>query len=143
MYENFELHEVSWRAAQRELRLIRETVFIIEQRVPAELEWDGLDADARHVLARSRGGKAVGTARLLVQGQIGRMAVLKEWRGRGVGGALLEALLKIAGAAGLREVFLHAQTHALEFYARRGFRAVGAEFMDAGIPHVKMIMRLV
>ena len=140
--QDYRIHEVGWQEAQHELKRIREAVFIVEQNVPVELEWDGLDPNARHVLAQSRGGVAMGTARLLPDGQIGRMAVLKEWRGLGVGSALLEALLQIARNRGFSQVFLNSQTRAVSFYSRRGFKVVSGEFMDAGIPHVKMVLHL-
>lgn len=138
----YQIREVDWQEAQLELKRIRVQVFIVEQNVPVELEWDGLDPGARHVLAKNRNGEAVGTARLLSDGQIGRMAVLKEWRGLGVGSALLGALLQIARNRGFSKVFLNSQIRAVAFYSRRGFKVVSGEFMDAGIPHVTMILHL-
>lgn len=129
---------VDWIAGERALRAVRIKVFVEEQRVPEALEWDGLDESSSHVIAVAAGGTPIGTGRLLRDGHIGRMAVLEEWRGRGVGSALLERLLAIAVKAGLEEVKLHAQTHATGFYARHGFTAEGGEFMEAGIPHVVM-----
>lgn len=140
--QDYRIREVGWQEAKHELKRVREAVFIVEQNVPAELEWDGLDPNARHVLAQSRGGVAMGTARLLPDGQIGRLAVLKEWRGLGVGNALLEALLQMARTRGFSEVFLNSQTRAVAFYSRRGFKVASGEFMDAGIPHVKMVLHL-
>lgn len=140
--KDFKIREVSWAEAEHELRLIRTTVFIVEQHVPVDLEWDGLDAGARHVLARNREGEPVGAGRLLPNGQIGRMAVVKDWRGLGIGSALLDTLLRMARTVGLREVFLNSQTYVIGFYSRRGFRVVSGEFMDAGIPHVKLARSL-
>ena len=140
--QDYRVREVGWQEAQHELKRVREAVFIVEQHVPVELEWDGLDPNARHVLAQSRGGVAMGTARLLPDGQIGRMAVLKEWRRLGVGSALLEALLQIARSRGFSQVFLNSQTRAVAFYSRRSFKVASGEFMDAGIPHVKMVLHL-
>jgi predicted GNAT family N-acyltransferase len=117
---------------------VREAVFMREQGVPAELEWDGLDATALHVLAADPSGGAIGTARLLGDGHIGRMAVLVPWRRRGVGSAMLMRVLAAARDRGLRVVHLHAQTHAVAFYARYGFESTAGEFLDAGIPHVAM-----
>jgi predicted GNAT family N-acyltransferase len=105
------------------------------------LEWDGEDACAVHAVARAAHGDAIGTARLLLHDQlahIGRMAVLREWRGQGVGRALLDAILTAAQARGARFAFLNAQTTAVAFYARAGFRVEGAEFLDANIPHLRM-----
>ena len=97
----------------------------------------------RHVLALTADGSAVGTGRLLPDGHIGRMAVLRPWRGRGVGAALLTELLRIAQAAGLEDLALNAQTHAIAFYARFGFEPEGETFLEAGIPHRAMRRRLV
>lgn len=121
-----------------DLRAVREPVFVVEQQVPIEEEWDELDPQCRHVIARDAQNRPIGTGRLTPERKIGRMAVLREWRGRGVGDALLEALLDLAREQGWPEVTLHAQTHALLFYARHGFEAFGDEFMEADIPHRAM-----
>jgi predicted GNAT family N-acyltransferase len=92
----------------------------------------------RHAIARDAGGRVVATGRLLPDGHIGRMAVRRAARGAGVGGAVLQALIAEAARRGLREVALAAQTHALDFYLRHGFEAVGEVFMEAGIPHRAM-----
>jgi predicted GNAT family N-acyltransferase len=117
---------------------VREAVFMREQGVPAELEWDGRDSVALHALAEDASGCSIGTARLLEDGHIGRMAVISHWRGRGAGSAMLSRLVESARDRGLGAVFLHAQTRAVAFYLRHGFVAEGAEFLDAGIPHVSM-----
>ena len=131
-----------WATTGSAIRAIRETVFIHEQGVPVELEWDGLDSSCAHVLAWNDLGETIGTARMQPNGTIGRMAVLKDWRGRGVGRALLQTLLDLAVRQGLPRVTLSAQTHALGFYERAGFHVVGKPFMDAGIPHRKMVKEL-
>ncbi len=133
---------VDWVDAEPLIRPVRETVFIHEQAVPEELEWDGLDPQCAHVLAWNDQGDAIGTARMQANGTIGRMAVLKDWRGRGAGRALLEALLDCAVRQGLTRVTLSAQTHAIGFYERAGFHVVGELFTDAGIPHRKMVKEL-
>ena len=133
---------VDWVDAEPLIRPVRETVFIHEQAVPEELEWDGLDPQCAHVLAWNDQGDAIGTARMQPNGTIGRMAVLKEWRGRGAGRALVEALLDCAVRQGLTRVTLSAQTHAIGFYERAGFHVVGELFIDAGIPHRKMVKEL-
>lgn len=117
------------------IKSVRETVFIQEQRVPEELEWDQHDAEAIHVIAVDTNDQVIGTARLLTDGHIGRMAVLEPWRKHGVGSAMLQKLLSIAKQLHLTRVFLHAQTSAIGFYEQHGFNTVGEEFMDAGIPH--------
>ncbi|MDA8107519.1 MAG: GNAT family N-acetyltransferase [Betaproteobacteria bacterium] len=133
---------LDWSAARGEAAAIREQVFVSEQGVPRELELDDMDARCVHALARLEDGRTIGTGRLLPDGHIGRMAVLAEWRGRGVGGALLERLVEEARARGMREVALSAQTHALGFYARHGFTAEGEVYLEAGIPHRAMRRKL-
>jgi predicted GNAT family N-acyltransferase len=120
------------------LRTVRDVVFVQEQRVPVEIERDALDPLCSHVLARDAGGMPVGTGRLAPDGKIGRMAVLREWRGRGVGVAMLRALLGRAVDMGLAEVHLHAQVDAEGFYAAEGFLPTGERFEEAGIQHQAM-----
>lgn len=127
-----------WSDARAEAQRIRETVFVSEQGVPAEIELDDWDERCEHAIAYDAGGRAVGTGRLLPDGHIGRMAVLREARGEGVGGRLLEALIERARERSMRRVALNAQTHAAPFYARFGFVVAGETFMEAGIPHVAM-----
>ena len=134
----FRIEVVDYAQARDELRAVREPVFVQEQQVPPEEEWDALDPLCRHVLARDEAGKPIGTGRLTPERKIGRMAVIADWRGKGVGGAILEALMDEARALGWPEVTLNAQTHAMPFYASYGFEAFGEEFMEAGIPHRKM-----
>jgi predicted GNAT family N-acyltransferase len=125
-----------------ELRAVRETVFVQEQQVPLEEEWDALDPDCLHVVARALDGTAIGTGRLTPEHKIGRMAVLPEWRGKGVGDALLVALIEQAQERGWREVALNAQVSAIEFYRRHGFQAYGERFWEAGIEHQSMLRAL-
>ena len=138
----FVVRPVNWSASRDELRALRRAVFIEEQHVPEELEWNDGDERAYHVLATSMEGRPIGTGRLKLDGQIGRMAVAREWRGRGVGAAILRRLLELARKEGCSVVRLHAQIHALDFYARYGFVAVGGEFEEAGIAHRAMELRL-
>ena len=121
-----------------DLRAVREPVFVVEQQVPIEEEWDDLDPQCRHVIARDAANRPIGTGRLTPERKIGRMAVLAEWRGKGVGDALMDALMDEARALGWPEISLNSQTHAMPFYARHGFEVFGDEFMEAGIPHRKM-----
>ncbi|WP_447730175.1 GNAT family N-acetyltransferase [Pseudoxanthomonas suwonensis] len=125
-----------------DVHAVRTTVFVEGQGVPAELERDALDPVSAHVLARTADGTPVGTARLTPDRRIGRMAVLEAYRGRGIGEALLEALVAHARARGWPEVSLHAQLHALPFYARAGFVPCGPVFSEAGIDHRLMVRRL-
>jgi predicted GNAT family N-acyltransferase len=138
----FVVRPVNWDARREELRALRRAVFVEEQQVPEELEWDEIDPRAYHVLATTSEGSAVGTGRLSLDCQIGRMAVAREWRRRGVGSAVLTTLLDFALKEGCRVVRLHAQTHAIGFYERFGFEVVGDEFDEAGIPHRAMELRL-
>ncbi|MBI3903173.1 MAG: GNAT family N-acetyltransferase [Nitrosomonadales bacterium] len=135
------VHMVGWHDGEPLLRALRETVFMREQNVPAELEWDGLDEHCRHALALDAGGNAIGCGRITPDGHIGRMAVLREWRGKRVGSALLEALLEYAHSQGYAQVVLNAQVQALPFYRRFGFEEEGDEFMDAGMAHRRMRLR--
>lgn len=128
---------LDWRAAEREAKRIRFAVFVEEQGVPAELEMDDNDAQCVHALAY-RDGSAIGTGRLLPDGHIGRMAVLKEARGSGAGRAMLDRLVEAARRRGDREVLLSAQTHALGFYRAAGFEPEGPVYEEAGIPHQAM-----
>lgn len=132
---------LGWPKAKAESQRIRFIVFVDEQRVPPELEMDEHDAHCVHALAFSD-GEAIGTGRLLPDGHIGRMAVLKEWRGRGVGQALLRALVDAARRRGDREVVLNSQVHALGFYGAEGFKAEGPVYDEAGIPHQTMRLKL-
>jgi len=135
------LQQVCFGEAQSAIEQIRRRVFIQEQNVPEELEWDGLDETAIHLLARS-GNEPVATARMLADGHIGRLAVLPDWRHQGVGRAMLERLLTIARQQRLPTVFLNAQLNAVDFYAKSGFIGQGETFMDAGIPHKRMVLEL-
>ena len=127
-----------WHKDNLDIRRIRESVFIAEQSIPAELEWDTDDLHAVHFLALE-GDYAVGTARLLADGDIGRVSVLKDWRGLKVGDKLLQTVIAHANAIGLHEQKLSAQVHATAFYEHHGFRIVSEEFLEAGLPHVDMI----
>ncbi len=142
MSATFTISVLTWDLALQLARPVREEVFVAEQKVPLELEWDEWDERSDHAVARDVSGRAIGTARLLPDGRIGRMAVLREWRRRGVGAALMEALLQKAREQSLSRVTLHAQTHAAGFYRRFGFSERGGEFWEAGIPHVEMTLEL-
>ena len=137
-----EVREADWNAEGPLLSAIRREVFILEQQVPPEEEWDGRDDESWHFLALDGSDGPIGTARLLPDGQIGRMAVLEAYRRAGVGGRLLEEAVDKARAIGLTRVFVHAQTHALSFYERAGFVVEGEEFEEAGIRHRRMSMEL-
>jgi YbgC/YbaW family acyl-CoA thioester hydrolase len=132
----------SWGLLELHARAIRTEVFIAEQKIPLEMEWDDADAGAVHAVALNRFGLPLATGRLLQDApgvaRIGRMAAIQTLRGSGVGRAVLDALMQAAAARGDREVRLHAQTSAQGFYARAGFVPVGAVFEEAGIAHIEM-----
>jgi len=142
MISPFVVRRADWVRDFEHLRDIRETVFVHEQQVPLDMEWDGLDQACVHVLAFDSDGAPIGTGRLLPDGHIGRMAVLPAWRGKGVGGALLTELMRIARERGFTEVILNAQVQAVAFYTRHGFAVDGPRFLEAGIPHQAMRRRL-
>lgn len=131
----FRVRETDWARDGERLAALRTVVFIDEQHVPPDEEHDGRDPECAHVVAETPDGAVIGTGRLMPDGHIGRMAVAVSWRGHGVGRALLEALLACARARGFASVELNAQTTAIGFYERCGFRAEGPEFEDAGIMH--------
>jgi len=133
---------VNWQDEELTLRIIRTAVFIHEQQVPENLEWDEFDSISMHVLVQGSAGQPIGTARLLPDGRIGRLAVLKEWRGKGIGSAIMKRILEEMNNRGLQKAMLHAQTTVISFYERLGFQVSGKEFIEAGIPHIKMILRL-
>jgi len=127
-----------WDKAQPVAAPLRFAIFVGEQNVPPGIELDEMDDKSLHALAFDDAGKAIGTGRLLPDGRIGRMAVVKEWRRRGVGADLLDALVAEARRRGLREVKLSAQLQAAEFYRARGFVAEGKVYEEAGILHQAM-----
>jgi YbgC/YbaW family acyl-CoA thioester hydrolase len=136
----------TWDELGREAQAIRSAVFVQEQQIPADLEWDAADSACVHAVAYNRFGMALGTGRLLEHApgvaKIGRMAVLQTMRGANIGRALLDALMHSARARGDRELLLHAQNSATGFYTRTGFTARGAPFDEAGIAHVEMVRAL-
>lgn len=142
MTNPFTVSLVSWHDGEPLLKAVREAVFIVEQGVPAELEWDGLDETCRHALALSHQGDAIGCGRMLANGHIGRIAVLPQWRKQKVGTAIMEALLDYARAHDYPQVDVDAQTYAVPFYHRFDFVEQGKVFIDAGLPHIKMRLKL-
>jgi len=138
----FQVRTADWSKDRGALSMIRRRVFIQEQNVPEDMEWDEHDSEALHFLVLDTGGNAVGCARLLANGHFGRMAVLPDWRRQGVGRLLLQTALTEAQARGHGVIRLSAQSHAAGFYARYGFHIVGNEYGEAGIQHVAMEKKL-
>ena len=134
----FSVKVVNWCDAVVALRDVRSDVFIQEQCIPEDQEWDEADPSCLHVLACAAAGEEIGTGRLLPDGHIGRMAVLKSWRGQGVGAAVMQALLAAAKGRGHAVVELSAQTHAIDFYRRFGFEVTSEEYLEVDIPHRAM-----
>lgn len=140
--EGFVIGVGDWAWAAPGATLVRRRVFIEEQAIPEDLEWDAEDACSLHALASAPDGHPVGTARLLADGHIGRVAVLPSWRQAGVGSALVTRLVDEARQRGHAAVALNAQVGVLDFYARLGFVPHGPVFDDAGIPHRAMRLAL-
>lgn len=131
------VEQVKWQEREPCLRHIRTVVFIEEQHVPVEMEWDEFDEVCTHVIVEMNGGP-IATGRLLETGQIGRMAVLEAYRSMGVGSKLLEKIMFIAKSMKMKTVFLNSQVNAVNFYKKFGFKEEGSIFDDAGIPHIKI-----
>ena len=133
---------MEWDKAQTIAGPIRFAIFVGEQNVPPGIELDDKDVECLHAVAFDDSGNAIGTGRLLPEGKIGRMAVVKEWRRRGIGALILKALMEEAGKRGHKEVFLSAQLQAAEFYREHGFEAEGKVYKDAGLLHQDMRRKL-
>jgi predicted GNAT family N-acyltransferase len=137
MSDDVEICVVDWQQCKHALKAIRKSVFIDEQHVPEELEWDDRDTECTQFLL-TVDSIPVATARLTPEGQIGRMAVLRNFRGKGFGSKLLTTVIEQAKHAGHKQVFLHAQVSVIRFYQHHGFTACGDVFIDAGIEHRSM-----
>jgi predicted GNAT family N-acyltransferase len=134
--DEFLLNMTDWQRDEQRIRAVRQAVFIEEQGFSADDEWDAADENSSHVLVLSKKRDAVGTGRLGPNGKIARVAVTAEYRGQGVGSAILKRLIHEAVNRGQDRVYLHAQTQALNFYKKMGFISDERAFMEAGIPHV-------
>ena len=144
MTECFTVRSADWAADEAAIHAVRQQVFVIEQDVPPALEWDGLDNVCRHAVAEDVSGNVVGTGRLHIDpsgAKIGRMAVLRAHRGKGIGALLLKQLLTEAASATAENIYLNAQTTVIDFYSAFGFEAEGPEFDEAGISHRRMVYR--
>ena len=142
MKNNLKIEIVKWIDGLSQLKNIREKVFIQEQKVTPQLEWDGMDEKAIHFLVFNDKA-AIGCARAIVikdHMQLGRMAVLKEYRGQGIGGALIEKAMTIAKLNQLSVIYISAQCHAIDFYKKFGFEVKSDIYLDAEIPHRDMTL---
>jgi predicted GNAT family N-acyltransferase len=135
---DFVIAIVNWSDKQAELTSVRRAVFIEEQNVPESIELDGRDADCFHVLASNTKGRPVGTARMDRKGKIGRMAVLYDYRRRGIGRKMIQALMDYGRKNAITDFHLSAQITATGFYRKMGFAPFGEEFIEAGITHINM-----
>ena len=131
----------NWDSNNDSLVRIRRQVFIEEQNVPEDMEWDEHDSSSTHFLA-TLDNKVIATARLKTDGQIGRMAVLAEYRNKGIGSKLLKFVLLTAKQQKQKKVYLHAQVSAIPFYKKHGFTACGDIFYEANIPHREMSKKI-
>lgn len=141
MTSKFHIQPVTWASHAPALRYVREQVFIHEQHVPVDLEWDDLDADASHLLAYFE-NQPIACARIIHYQSIGRMAVAKEWRNHGLGRAMLFAAIQVCQQHGGKLITLSAQTHAIAFYEKAGFTVCSQSYWDANILHVDMQLTL-
>ena len=138
---NINIIQTTWYKDEAHLRAVRTPVFIQEQAVTPEFEWDEIDATAVHLLA-SLNGKPIACLRIIDYHKIGRMAVLKKFRGIGLGSALLLEAIEICKKYGSKQVALSAQTHAISFYEKVGFKQISGEYCDVDIPHVDMLLEI-
>jgi predicted GNAT family N-acyltransferase len=142
MSDKFSVVIANWSIDNETIQAIRTEVFIQEQSVPVALEWDGLDDQATHLLVFTYNHKAVATLRLLDDGHIGRVAVLKPFRRLGIATAMMQTALKILQQRHISNISLDSQQEVIPFYQKLGFQTIGSVFMDAGIPHIKMRKQL-
>ncbi len=141
MLSRVTIQQVTWQVAEIELRAVRAPVFIEEQFVTPEFEWDDIDASAVHLLATYE-NQPIACLRIIHYQKIGRMAVIKQWRGIGLGAALLQKAISICKEHGSKSIYLSAQTHAINFYQKAGFTQISEEYCDVDIPHVDMRLDL-
>jgi predicted GNAT family N-acyltransferase len=141
MLANIQIKQVSWQQAEQQLRAIRTPVFIDEQFVAPDFEWDEIDHCAVHLLATIENAP-IACLRIIDYHKIGRMAVLKAFRRNGLGAALLLEAVNICKAHGSTSVYLSAQTHAIKFYEKCGFKVTSEVYQDVHIPHVDMQLEL-
>lgn len=138
----FTVSLIGWHDGEPLLRSIREAVFIHEQGIPDTLEWDGLDENARHALALSLQGNAIGCGRILPNGHIGHIAVLPQWRRQKAGTAIMEALLDYARTQGYPQVSADAQPSSMPFYRKFGFAEQGEALANKGLQEIRMFLNL-
>jgi len=139
---DFFVEPANYQTDLEDLQHVRNWVFVVEQQIPPEVEFDELDPQCHHFLARDAQRQPIATGRLTADGRIGRMAVIREWRGQGVGQAVLRTLIEKARSLGLSRVNAHSQVGALGFYEKFGFSREGEVFSEAGIPHQRVHLQI-
>ncbi|MDX1916121.1 MAG: GNAT family N-acetyltransferase [Methylophilus sp.] len=143
MKQSFTIEILTWNHPKQSLlKAVREQVFIMEKHVPLDIEWDEHDADAIHLLALDQAQRAIGCARILESGRVGRMAVLKAWRGYGLGQALLTEAIQICRDRQMKKIMISSQTHAIPFYQKAGFVVTSEAYIDVNIWHVDMQLNI-
>jgi predicted GNAT family N-acyltransferase len=138
----FRVENVDWENEKNRLRKLRERVFVYEWRIPKEYEFDQYDGESDHVLVLDKNDLEVATGRLTPQGEIGRIAVIPEFRGPEIYQTLFHALLHIAKMKDLKDVSVQCDLDGVQYYEKQGFKAIGAVYMDAGIPRQRMACTL-
>ena len=135
----FSVKQGSWDQLQQDAKLIRELVFISEQNIPEQDEWDDQDAISQHFVVYNQ-NQPIATARLLANNSVGRVAVLKAYRGQGIGRLIMLEIIAYAQAQKRPSLQLSSQVHAISFYEKLGFSIQGDEYDECGIPHIEMVM---
>lgn len=135
----FSVKQGSWDQLQQDAKLIRELVFISEQNIPEQDEWDDQDAISQHFVVYDQ-NQPIATARLLANNSVGRVAVLKPYRGQGIGRLIMLEIIAYAQAQKRPSLQLSSQVHAISFYEKLGFSIQGDEYDECGIPHIEMVM---
>lgn len=137
----FSVKHGSWDQLQQDAKLIRELVFISEQNIPEQDEWDDQDAISQHFVVYDH-NQPIATARLLANNSVGRVAVLKAYRGQGIGRLIMLEIIAYAQAQKRPSLQLSSQVHAISFYEKLGFSIQGDEYDECGIPHIEMVMQI-
>jgi predicted GNAT family N-acyltransferase len=138
--DSIKIFETSWSQSSKEISKVRHNVFVVEQSVPSEIEMDGKDSDCIHFLALEK-SKPIGAARLQKYGKIERVSVLREYRSKGIGTAIMKRVIESAMDLNVEKIYLHSQMDSKIFYQRLGFIELGQIFYEANIPHIEMILK--
>ena len=138
--DSIKIFKTSWSQSSKEISEVRHNVFVVEQSVPSEIEMDGKDSDCIHFLALEK-SKPIGAARLQKYGKIERVSVLREYRSKGIGTAIMKRVIESAMDLSVEKIYLHSQMDSKIFYQRLGFIELGQIFFEANIPHIEMILK--